>query len=305
MAVLAEEARDDALERWLRQGFGDPDGFADALLLERISDQDAPVAEELRFLRAAEVPADAHQHVELAIDRRVLLAQASPWRYVEGDAFAAALAAVRAWRQRYERAYAAHYRAVVVALEEVRRTLRESAGAVAALERLNGVRGLGAPVGEAEIAAYRAAEATLEAMPADPTSGAARTAGVTLGREPPLGAQAGAAVEGVRRGLEEQRGRLASATVRLVLARPGVAALDRLLQAIAASDLDGLERGLSDELAAYIGDLLADGRPTPLKLLVERYPEVTSETLNDVTSMFHALLEDGLARSEDGRMRLN
>ncbi len=79
---LVAELREAALERWLRLAFGDRGA--------------AEVVETLRFLRDAVIDEQAPAHLDLAIDRRALLEQASPWRYLEGAPFGGALAAARA-----------------------------------------------------------------------------------------------------------------------------------------------------------------------------------------------------------------
>ena len=298
----------DALERWLAYAFRDPDAFADALLLERIeSSGDGDAGETvaaLRFLREAEVAGGSSEYAELLIDRRALLEQASPWRYVEGAPFAGALAAVQAWVGRYRQAYRSHYRAVVARADEVRSALRAAEPAATALGRLDDVSALGPPAGEQALDQYRAA-AALDAFPQEPDLDAARTASVTLGREPALFGEAVAAASAVRRALDVQRRRLASSTVRMVLARPGVAALDRLLQAIGASDVEAIEHVLDDALAAHIEALLAAAAESPLAQLAARHPEVTAETLNDVTETFRALLRAAVAASEEQRVSLH
>ena len=301
--------REEALERWLRYAFGEPERFADHVLLERIAaDPSGAAAPEvvaaLRFLHAAEVPASAAEHAELAIDRRVLLEQASPWRYLESAPFAGALAAIRSWRIRYRFAYDAHYRGVLVRARELRRGLAAAAPAAAALQRFDAIEALGLPLGEPALAAYEEAVAAVAALPPDPDQAAARTAGVTLGSEPPLFEEARAAIEAVRGALEAQRLRLASEAVSAVLSRPGVPALDRLLQAIGASDLDGLERALSDELAAHIDGLLRDAGESPLAAVAARAPRVTADTLDEAVAAFREVLEEALAASTDGTVVL-
>ncbi len=294
--------RADALERWLHYAFGKPDRFAEALLLERIADEaPAEVRQALRFLADAEVPDDKPECTELAIDRRVLREQASPWRFFEGVPFAGALSAVQAWRRRYRLAYDAHYRSVLVRARELRGELEATRPAASSLERLDGVGALGPPVGEQARAAYEASVAALEALPPEPDPRLPRTAGVTLGRDPAACAEAQQAVGGVRRALELQRRRLASSAVRLVLEREGVPALDRLLQAIAASDVEGIERVLDERLAAHIDRLLTDATDSPLSRLAARHPTVTGATLDEVVADFRELLLASIATAEGGR----
>ena len=262
------------------------------------------VVEALRALRDAEVLASSPDLAELAVDRRVLLEQASPWRYFSGEPFAAPLQAVRAWQRRYRLAYERHYIEVARTADALLEDARAAAPAASALRRLDAISALGPPIGGPALAAYDAARADLEGLPAGPGPGEPRTAGVTLGVEPPLFAEVRAALEAVERGLERQRLRLASETVRAVLARPGVPGLDRLLQAIVASDLDGIERGLTDDLAAHIDRLLRESSESPLAAFARRVPTVTSETLDEAVESFREVLAEALAASEDGFVTL-
>lgn len=77
----------DLLERLLRIAFETPQRFAERLAVERIATGGArEVSEVLRFLAEAEI-VEAPEHAQLAIDRRVLREQASPWRYRDGEPF--------------------------------------------------------------------------------------------------------------------------------------------------------------------------------------------------------------------------
>ena len=229
------------------------------------------------------------------------LTEASLWRYFEGAPFTGPLNAVQAWQRRYRLAYDAHYRAVIHSAQELRHALDAVRPAASALERMDGVRALGAPAGGEALESYATAGAALAALPADPDPQAARTAGVTLGREPAAFAQARMAVEAVQEALEVQRQRLASGTVRMVLERPGVPALDQLLQAIAASDVDGIERVLDERLVAHIECLLTEAVESPLSELAARYSIVTAATLDEATTAFRELPETAIAVSEDDR----
>ena len=301
--------RGDPLERWLRYAFGDPERFADEILLERMSAErpGSPAHEivaALRFLRDARVPAGAIEHAELAVDRRVLLEQASPWRYFSGDLLAPAVQAVRAWQRRYRLAYERHYRAMVERASEVAQQLRAAMPAAEAVRRFDRIEALGPPLGAEAAAALDAAVTTLTALPRDPDPQQPRTAGVTLGVEPPLCGEACAAVAAVRSALETQRRRLASETMRAVLARPGVPDLDRLLQTIAASDLDGIERVLTEDLTAHIERLLREARESPLAALALRVPRVTAESLDEAVLAFRAILEAALVDATNGTVVL-
>lgn len=247
-----------ALERWFQRTFHDPDTLAAEVLLERIAQADPDTAATLRFLRAATVPLDAPAHIDLALDRRALLEQASPWRYIEAPrAFISALAAVRPWLRRYRTAYDVEYRRVAARAAALRTDLDAVAVAADALRRLDTIATLGAPVGALALHDFDAVRAALDALPADPDPTQPLTASVILGAPVPAFDAAPAAVDAVRAALEVQHRRLAARAAHLVLDRTEVPALDRLLQALTAADIDGLDRILDDRLASHIEELLS------------------------------------------------
>ena len=293
--------RGDALARWLRYAHRDPDRFAEALLLGRIGEAAAPeVVEALRFLADAEVPGEAAEYAELAIDRLVLREQASPRRYFVGGPFAAALTAVQAWRRRYRLAYDAHYRAMVRRADGVSEQLEAARPVAAALERLDGIRALGAPVGRVALERYHVASAAIEALPPSPHPTAAQTGGVALGREPAALAQAREAVAAVGGALETQRRRLASATARRVLERRGVPALDRLLQALAAGDVGGMEHVLDERMAAHIDRLFA-GTEQEAEEASQWTPEPTGPQVEAALGVLHEEIDRYRALMHDAQ----
>jgi hypothetical protein len=111
----------ELLECLLRIVFETPQRFAEQLAVERIAAEGArEVSEVLHFLAGAEV-ASGPGFGELAIDRRVLREQASPWRYLDGKPFTSALAAAQeAWQRRYRVAYQAHYQSVIARADDLR-----------------------------------------------------------------------------------------------------------------------------------------------------------------------------------------
>ena len=290
----------ELLERLLRIVFETPQRFAEQLAVERIAAEGArEVSEVLHFLAGAEV-ASGPGFGELAIDRRVLREQASPWRYLDGKPFTSALAAAQAWQRRYRVAYQAHYLSVITRADDLRARLDHASQAAMALERLNLIRALGPPAGVAALFAFAEARDALAALPAEANGEAPLTAGVVLGGEPAVFTQAEEAAEQVARALELQRGRLASQTVRLVLERESVPSLDRLLQAISASDLGGIERALDDQLARHIDRLLSAAAASPLSEFVDRYAVVSEATIDEAVAAFRGLLEAAIRGSADG-----
>lgn len=247
----------DARERWLRCSFADADALAYEVLLERLAADGPEVASTLRFLRDAEI-ADNAEFLDFAFDRRALLEQASPWRYYESpDDFGPALAAVRGWIRRYRGAYANHYHAVVAASRAALRDLESIEVTANALRQLNALAGIGRATGIIALHALDRSRGRLSALAAEPDQGAARTSDVTLGAGHPAIEDARTAALAVRAALEVQRRRLAQHAAHLVLDREEVPALDRLLQALTAADVDGIERILDARLTAHIEQLIA------------------------------------------------
>ncbi len=291
----------DQAERWLRVTLDEPESFAEALAIERIRlDGAIEVSEALSFVASAPVP-DSPAYRELAIDRQVLREQASPWRYLAGEPFAGALSAVQAWRRRYQLAYEAHYRSVGQEATRLIDTLDRSQPACGALQRLNGISALGRPAGVASLAAHRRARQALDDIPEAASPDAARTANVPLGGEPLAFVAARAAIEAVDAAIETQRRRLAARAMHFVLDRETVPALDRLLQAIAASDVGGIERALDDRLAAHIERMLSTVDDSPLAEFAGRFPVVTEATLDQAIDSFRALLEAAIGASTTGQ----
>jgi hypothetical protein len=76
-----------------------------------------------------------------------------------------------------------------------------------------------------------------------------------------------------------------------------VPGLDRLLQAIAASELDGLDLVLDERLAAHVEALLARPPEPLLTRLARLHPSVTTATHDDAVADFARLLAQEIAAS--------
>jgi hypothetical protein len=76
-----------------------------------------------------------------------------------------------------------------------------------------------------------------------------------------------------------------------------VPGLDRLLQAIAASELDALDRVLDERLAAHLEALLSHPPEPLLTRLARLHPTVTAATREAVVADFAQLLEQEIAAS--------
>ena len=292
-----------ALERWLHVMFGEPERFAEAILLARVEVIAPADAALLRFLREAHVPRHRPEVTDLAIDRAVLLEQASPWRYVEGGPMAAALAAVRSWQRRYARTYAAHYREAITERDRLLRDAAALAARIETLERLNTIASLGAPEGIAAIAAARASLGALAAMPGDPKADAAVTAGVRLGEPNPRAREFHEATTSVARALEGRLRRLSAALAARALAQHEDG-LQAVLDAIALSEVDHLDRVLDERLTARIDALLRATTAAPLAVVAQQFPEVTLANLEAVVEEFRRAARQAIDASPGGRATL-
>lgn len=303
LATLAR-LRSDALARWLTMNFPTSDAFADAILLARLADADPDLARRLRFLREAVVP--EHVDPELAIDRAVLLEQASAWRVVESGMPAAAAAALDAWTRRYRVAYDRHYVAVHHMARAALSALDQARPRIDALLRLSRIGALGALAADERRVFERIDEATrvLQSLPAVPDDAEAVTAGVQLGQPHPHIDALRDTLGDAEQALQLRLRRLAAALAARVLDEEGVGALERVLRALRASDVDALHRVLDDRLVMYIERALSADPPTPLATVAERYPVVTRADLDAAVAAFRGAIEDALAAAPDGRVPL-
>jgi hypothetical protein len=288
-----------ALERWLHVGFGTPERFATLLLIERIAERDPQTASALRFLDAAVVP-EGGAWADLAIDRRVLLEQATPWRYFDRT-FGPALAALAAWRRRYEAAYARHYAQTREAGARARGGAERLGAQAATADRLASILACDEPTLAPRV---RRAVSALASMPAAPVADVATTAGVRLGEAHPATAALEALRGEVAAALESRLRALSSALAHRVLDGEGDD-LMRALAAIQASDVGDLDRVLDDRLAAHLARLVRGVRhDDPLADVAARFPEVRADDLDAAAEAFRDALAAAVLVAPDGVARL-
>lgn len=288
-----------ALERWLHVRFGTPERFAALLLVQRIAERDPETAAALRFLDGAAVPEGA-SWAELAVDRRVLLEQATPWRYFDRTS-APALAALAAWRRRYEAAYARHYAA---AREDAARARAGAARLLARAAAADRLASILACEGRALTPQVQRAAATLAALPAGPLPGLPTTAGVRLGLPHPAAATLETLRDEVEAALDGRLHALSTALAHRVLDGTGDG-LTRVLAAIQASDVGDLDRVLDGRLAAHLSRVVR-GVPgdDPLAEIAARFPEVRADDLDAAAEAFRDTLAAAVHRAPDGVARL-
>ncbi|MDP3768426.1 MAG: hypothetical protein Q8S13_10460, partial [Dehalococcoidia bacterium] len=213
------------------------------------------------------------------------------------------------FRTSYVSFYVKHHDAYWRAFSRLRTALKDAEPGARALERLNTLRALGRPVGEAELAAY-------ERLSGGPRACAARTLAAQLSEQPrcrdcgiALGEvvpdeEVEAVVRGLGEALARQQARLASEAVRRILARGGER-IEQFLQIAQASDQAGLTQVLDDDdLLDFLRELLAEpAAPTPEALdlfeeLARAHPLVSAQQVDAVVETLRELLTERLAAQQ-------
>jgi hypothetical protein len=205
---LGDEGR-DGFNRLVQLEWASPEAFAADILKERIRDAGAGAQVDLgEFIAAAEVSGSVGDFAELAAERDALLGRLNPLRYFsDARDFDRAVAAAGAWVERYQRAYAAHYREVVQAACA---TLEEIAPAIGAARTLESLNAGSRPVGEDAVRRLNAAVEEIRLLPKTPEASEPRTGDVALGHMPRAYTEARLAAAAVHAALDIQRRRASS-----------------------------------------------------------------------------------------------
>ena len=165
----------------------------------------------------------------------------------------------------YADAYVKHHDAYHAQMELLAHRMAEVAVGGRALARLNSVAELGRPVSpeltalcEELLNGVRTCGAVVD-PDAIARDAVCLACGVRLGATPPTD-EVDSLAAYVREALGEQNVRLARAVVHRLLSRDDHERLDRFIQVVEVSDLSGLANVLDDELTAFLGALLREGR---------------------------------------------
>ena len=202
---------DDGANRLLRIFWRTPEDFAEEILRSRIRDDGGRgVLQLVGFLEAAEVARDADEFAALTLERDALLERLTPLAYFSRPAdYDRAAAIALDWRDRYNRAYQAHYRGALSSAREIVSDTAEAARLLRDLHEMNH-EGAGTPIGEDAARRLRAALDELAALPEGVDERSAQTAGVMLGRVPVAIAEARLAAAAVLAAVDVHRRRLAA-----------------------------------------------------------------------------------------------
>ncbi len=199
---------DDGANRLLRLMWRTPDDLAQEILRARIRDDGGRgVLQLVDFLEAAEIASEVTDHLSLAQERVALLARLPAIAYFTFPSdYDRAAALALDWRDRYNRAYRSHYRAVLTAAREIVQETVLAARELPALEALNEA---GNPVGHDAARRLRDALDTLATLPEGVDQQSAQTAGIVLGRFPSAIGEARLAAAAVLAALDVHRRRSA------------------------------------------------------------------------------------------------
>jgi hypothetical protein len=290
--------------------FESPAAFREAISFGRCLARDAGqtlrLSRERTYLEGGFVPALLP---DLLTDREAVLDAATftaLWR--EPARLEWMLNVIAIWRREYAAAYAAQHgrhQAAIAALAEGMDALLPR---VAAVERLNGLDRLGAPLAVAALAHFHELERLFpcsldarELAEALADSPLCPLCSFRLGDRAPT-AEARRVAAAIERALAGQQGRLARRVVSRLLDRPAASTEERLrrfIEVVQASDLAGLALILDDSLVEFLRSLLeapAAGAGV-VDRLARAYPDVTEANLDAVIAEFRRLLEAELQRA--------
>jgi hypothetical protein len=221
-------------------------------------------------------------------------------------------AAFETFRAAFAVVYSGYHRRHWQSFRKLSRVVDSLTPVASAVERLNSLRALGAPVSEDAIEDYRRLSSCRTVCPADDLSAAlikrplCGYCGLALNDSVPLDSLEDIAYR-LNAALAVQQRRLASEAVRRILARGG-ARLDRFVEIVQATDTASLAQILDDELVVFLQELLAQPvTPTPEALqLFEQialaHPVITEDQVDRVVETLRMLLLEQLSAcsSDDG-----
>lgn len=202
----------DGVNRLLRIYWETPEAFAEEILEERIRDDGGRgVLQLVQFLREAEVAEEVDAYAHLEVERRALLARLPALAYfMRPSDFDRAAAIGLDWRERYQRAYQVHYRAV---LQAAREAVIEAEPASRLLSELAALNSQGRPIGRDAARRLQGALEDLATLPEGVDERAPRTAGIILGRTPSAIAEARLSAAAVMAAVDVQRRRQAGVSL--------------------------------------------------------------------------------------------
>jgi hypothetical protein len=297
--------------------FASPQRFREALYFARCLDHDPTAALELMgaqgYVAAATVPVAAY--AGLAAEQAALLDTATfatLWR--EPGRLRWMIDMADAWRRDYVPAYQLAHAAYNKAVADIAGSADALQNQVEALEKLNRLRKLGAPVAEVALLRFHELEQLYACAANDAHLGDALQVsptcdqcGFRIGDEAPA-AEAEQVSSAIDAALAMQMARLQQRVVGRLRAQPvgrNGGNVDRFVEAVQTSDVAGLAQVLDEGLVGFIEDVL--DTPEPRVNLIDRlareHPEVTTDNLAAVVESFRRIAAEELAQN-GGRLRI-
>jgi hypothetical protein len=250
---------DGTLAECAEHVFGDPGAFAAAARTwegwTAAITQAVPLTEAIETIRRAVLLESAG---EIYFERDVLGRRLhDPALLTEPRRWASLAEDAERFVRRYAQAYVTHHGAYHTEVARLSHQVDDVARQARALERLNRLSDLGAPLGGGLSAL--AAQPTVESTERDPVCHAC---GILLGQSPPT-AETAEIAGYVGDALGAQSRRLAGAVARRLAGRESHERLDRFVQVVQVADLSALANVLDDDLLAFVGDLLRESPAKP------------------------------------------
>ncbi|HEX5140912.1 MAG TPA: hypothetical protein VFX19_08205 [Dehalococcoidia bacterium] len=296
--------------------FESPQRFREALYFARCLERDSGAALALvdarGYLAGASVP--AHAFADLASKQATLLDQttfSTLWH--EPERWGWMVDEIAAWRRVYVALYGEAHTQYNDAIEALSGRVESLQGQASAVEKLNGLRRLGAPVADGALTRFREIEGLFRC------SADTEQLGQMLAESPICGfcefrpgeeapsAEVERLADALARGLSEQRVRLGRRVGHLRAGGVALrdARLERLIQAVDGDDAGALDRALDEGMVQFLDDLLLtpEAELSLLGRLSQQFPEATETNLDDVIAEFRRLLSEEMARN-GGRLHL-
>ena len=306
-AMVQRGSEDEALSE-AASLFESPQRFRDALFFLRCLDRDPERALALMrqraYLSAALAPAATHP--ELANEQAALLDASTfemLWKATAG--LPAEEESIAQWRRAYAPEYTTAHGDYNAHLARIMEDIEAAQWQTEVLEKLNRLERLGEAVATAALVRFHALEAqavcqadAVELATELMESPVCPFCGYRLGDVAPVEGLNESLVA-IERGLATQATRLKQRVVAPLLARPGRVReerLERFIEVVQTGDLPGLARTLDEGMLEFLSDLLQTPEPRVnlINRLAKAYPEVTTDSVDEVVEAFRALLRDEL-----------
>jgi len=296
----------------VQEHYASPDPLREDVGLYARLRQLAGYAAEVQEMRAyLDALALRTEDGEMAGDRMLLLGQISLAELERNPALWPSISDMfRGLKARYRTIYQKHHRDTYQGMAGLRARMEDVDRRLHALELLNAIAELGAPVGEDLSGTYTRLQGQLRPCPVTEVAAVdveahpvCAACGLSLTADAPAG-EVETFLGDLDRALQEQRRRLGAEAVRRVLERAGGDELSRLMEAAHAAEIARLVDVLDERVAESIRRLLVeDGLVTaPAQVfarLAELHPTVGEDEIPATVRDFDELLHQAIEKAQE------